>query len=157
MKPKPLGRTLHCYTGVMAHRVRDVWQFPQQRISLWFLLSSELNWVPCCWTYATIKREWGKGMMFIQAQTNKKNGGISNQSSLSFWNPDTLLANALMVLLHALEMEKLYLFLKGSQLEICPSKIWDKIAVLSVLIKQHPLTETVGNKVLWVFRYEVGR
>lgn len=48
-----------------------------------------------------------------------------------------------MVLLHALEMEKLHLLLKGSQLEICARKIWDKIAVLSVLIKQHPLTETV--------------
>lgn len=48
-----------------------------------------------------------------------------------------------MVLLHALQMEKLYLLFKGSQLESCPSKIWVKIAVLSVLIKQHLLIETV--------------
>lgn len=85
MKPKPLGQTLHCYTQAMAHEVSDVWQFPQQRISLWFLLSSELNCMPCCWSYTRIEREWGKGRMFIQAQTNKTNGGVSNQSHSEFF------------------------------------------------------------------------
>lgn len=42
---------------------------------------------------------------------------------MSFLNPKTLLAKALIALLYALEVEKLYLSHKVPQLESCPSKI----------------------------------
>lgn len=87
-KSEPSGQTLHCYMCVMAHEVSDAWQFPQQGISLWFLLSSELNCMPCCWSFTRIEREWEKRRIFIQAQINRTNKGVSNQPHYEFFKSE---------------------------------------------------------------------
>lgn len=109
-------------------------QWPIQPAALGSSHSRELVFVFCWaeWTelHALLlilrkdRERMGEGYLFRLKQI-KQMGVWVISPILSFWNPKTFVAKAL---------EKMYL-LKGSQPESCPSKIWVKIAVLSVLIK----------------------